>query len=315
MIDEVQKVPALLDEVHRLIERRRLRFALTGSSARQLRAKGVNLLAGRAVTLGMHPLTAAELGTRFDVRRSLEVGHLPSAQLAADAASARDYLKSYVQTYLREEVQQEGLSRNLAAFSRFLEAASFSQACELNISAVARECHVDRKVVEDYFTILEDLLIAVRLPVFARRAKRQLAGHPKFYFFDAGVYRAVRPRGPLDVPAEIDGPAMETLLLQELRAHNDYRRLGYSFYCWRTRAKQEVDLVLYGERGLLAFEVKRAARLTDADLAGLKLFVADYPSARAWLLYGGTRRYRHGAIDIVPFGTAMTELPNWLAHP
>lgn len=315
VIDEVQKVPALLDEVHRLIERRRLRFALTGSSARKLRAKGVNLLAGRALTLGMHPLTATELGTRFDVRRSLEIGHLPMAQLAADTRAAHAYLKSYVQTYLREEVQQEGLSRNLAAFSRFLEAASFSQAAELNISAVARECHVDRKVVEDYFTVLEDLLIAVRLPVFQRRAKRQMAGHAKFFFFDAGVFRAIRPRGPLDVAAEIDGPAMETLLLQELRAHNDYGQLGYTFHWWRTRLKQEVDLVLYGERGLLAFEVKHAARVTEADLAGLRLFVADYPAAKARLLYGGTRRYREGAIEIVPFGEALKALPDWLTSP
>jgi len=125
-------------------------------------------------------------------------------------------------------VQQAGLARNLAAFSRFLEAASFSQGSVLNMAAVARDCGVRPKVVEDYFAILEDLLIAVRLPVFTRRAKRRLVAHPKFYFFDAGVFRAIRPRGPLDVAEEVEGPALETLLLQQLRALNDYRGLGYT---------------------------------------------------------------------------------------
>jgi predicted AAA+ superfamily ATPase len=161
IIDEVQRVPELLNEVHRLIEKRKLRFALTGSSARKLRRRGVNLLAGRALTLGMHPLTASELGREFDLRKSLRVGHLPSAYTEADPEA---FLKSYVQTYLREEIQQEGLTRNLASFSRFLEAASFSQASVLNVSRVARECSVAQKAVEDYFSILEDLLLAGACP-------------------------------------------------------------------------------------------------------------------------------------------------------
>lgn len=209
-------------------------------------------------------------------------------------------------------MQQEGLARNLAAFGRFLEAASFSQGSTLNVSAVSRGCGIDRKVAEDYFDILDDLLIAVRLPVFTRRAKREIAGHPKFFFFDVGVFRAIRPRGPLDSPAEIDGPALETLLLQELRALNDYGQLGYALHYWRTRSKLEVDFVLYGERGLKAFEVKRSAQLRDEDLAGLRAFVQDYPPAEARLLYGGARRYREGAIEIVPFGEGIRELSVWL---
>ncbi|MEK7287600.1 MAG: AAA family ATPase, partial [Elusimicrobiota bacterium] len=223
VIDEVQKIPELLDEAHRLIEKRGIRFALTGSSARKLKRKGVNLLAGRALTLNLHPLTASELGNDFNVKRSLQHGQLPSAYAEANPEA---YLKSYVKTYLREEVQQEGLTRNLGAFSRCLEAASFSQACVLNISSVARDCHVERKVVEDYFSILEDLLLAVRIPVFSKKAKRRLITHQKFYFFDAGVFRAVRPRGPLDSPQDIDGPSLETLVLQEIRALNDYLDLG-----------------------------------------------------------------------------------------
>ena len=310
VLDEVQKVPALLDEVHRLIERRRLRFALTGSSARKLRRRDVNLLAGRALTLRMHPLTAAELGRDFDLRHSLHHGQLPAAYVEENPAA---FLKTYVQTYLREEVQQEGLTRNLAAFARFLEAASFSQGSVLNASAVAREANVDRKVVEDYFGILEDLLLAKRVPVFRKRAKRRMIAHPKFYFFDAGVYRAIRPRGPLDTPDEIDGAALETLVLQELRAVNDYADLGYDISYWRTASGVEVDFVLYGERGIVAIEVKRAARLRDEDLSGLEAFRESYPMARTLLLYAGTRAQRERGVEILPVAEVLPRLVDVLS--
>jgi uncharacterized protein len=205
VVDEIQRVPELLNEVHRLIESRKLRFALTGSSARKLRGRGVNLLAGRAVMRYMHPFTALELGKDFDLKRTLQFGCPP---LACTSDSPQDYLNSYAATYLREEVQQEGLTRNIGAFSRFLESASFSQGRVLNMAAVARECGVSAKVVEDYFSILEDLLIAVRLPVFSKRAKRRLIAHPKFYYFDAGVFHSIRPRGPLDAPRTNSWPGV-----------------------------------------------------------------------------------------------------------
>jgi predicted AAA+ superfamily ATPase len=309
VIDEIQKVPALLDEVHRLIEKRRIRFALTGSSARKLRRRGVNLLAGRALPLTMHPLTRKELGDAFDLKRSLSHGQLPGAYVEADP---RAFLRAYVTMYLREEILQEGLTRNLGAFTRFLESISFSQASVLNVSSVARDCAVERKVVEDYVSILEDLLIAVRVPAFQRRAKRRVTTHPKFFFFDTGVYRAIRPRGPLDSPEEIDGPALETLLMQELRAHIAYGSLAYDLYHWRTHGGLEVDLVLYGERGLHAFEVKRAARLREEDYAGLRAFSTDYPSARCTLVYSGTKRFTEGAIEVIPLATLLAELPDRL---
>ena len=309
VLDEVQKIPELLDEVHRLIESRRLRFVLTGSSARKLRRRGVNLLAGRATTLAMHPLTTGELADSFDLARSLRHGRLPATWVQDDPKA---YLASYVGTYLREEVQQEGLTRNLAAFSRFLEAASFSQASVLNLSAVARECHVDRKVVEDYFTILEDLLLAVRLPVFTRRAKRKIVAHPKFFFFDAGVFRSIRPRGPLDSDEEIDGAALETLILQELRAVNDALGLGYGLHYWRTATGAEVDFVLYGERGLKAVEVKRSERVREGDLRGLEAFLDDYPMAQAWLVCSTSRRYREGRVEVIPVEEFLRELPTLL---
>jgi predicted AAA+ superfamily ATPase len=312
ILDEVQKVPALLDEVHRLIEARKLKFVLTGSSARKLKRRGTNLLAGRALTKAMHPLTATELGQAFHIERSLAFGHLPSVHAPFEASAAREYLKSYVSTYLREEVQQEGLTRNVAAFSRFLEAASFSQGCVLNISEVARECHVERKTVEEYFSILEDLLLAVRLPAFSRRAKRSIAVHPKFYLFDAGVFRAVRPQGPLDSEAELDGAALETLVLQDLRAHNEYQRWGYSLHYWRTRTGLEVDFVLYGTRGLKAVEVKRSSTLRAADFASLRAFLEDYPIAEPFLIYLGKREYREGPIRVIPAAKFLLTLPEVL---
>jgi predicted AAA+ superfamily ATPase len=185
IIDEVQRVPELLNEVHRLIESEGTRFILTGSSARALRRRGVNLLAGRALTFHMHPLTCAELGSDFSLHGSLLHGNLPLAHSAPDPQL---FLKSYVQSYLREEVLQEGLTRNIGAFSRFLEAASFSQASILNVSETARECAVERKTVSGYFQVLEDLLLSVTVPVFSRKAKRRLVSHTKFYY--------CRPAGP-----------------------------------------------------------------------------------------------------------------------
>jgi uncharacterized protein len=305
VIDEVQRVPDLLHEVHRLIESKKYRFVLTGSSARKLRRKVPNLLAGRALTHSMHPLTAAELGNDFSLERSVTYGHMPAV---CDGTDPKKYLEAYVKTYLEEEIRQEGLTRNLSAFARFLEAASFSQGCVLNISSVARECQVERKTVESYFAVIEDLMIAYRIPVFSRRAKRRLAVHPKFYFFDAGVYRTLRPMGPLDSPEEVEGIALETLFLQEIVALNDVLDLGYQVSYWRTSNGREVDFVLYGPRGLLAFEIKRTARANAALLGGLKSFLSDYPMARAHFVYMGNRRMREGAIEIVPAEQALKDL-------
>ena len=306
VLDEIQRIPMLLNEVHRLIEARGIPFAMTGSSARSLRRRGVNLLAGRAHTYRMHPLTAGELGADFDPAAALRYGHLPAVRSDPDPDA---YLASYVETYLREEVLQEGLTRNLAAFSRFLEAASFSQAAPLNVAAVARDAGMERRTVANYFQVLEDLLLAWRLPAFTRRAARRLTGHPKFFLFDAGVFRRLRPRGPLDRPEEIEGAGWETLLHQEVRAVNDYEGLGYALSYWRTGAGAEVDLVAYGERGLLAFEVKRTGRLRREDGAGLRLFARDYPPAKCFLLYGGTRREYQGGIEIWPLAEALRSLP------
>lgn len=311
IIDEVQRIPALLNEVHDLIETRELGFALTGSSARTLRRKGVNLLAGRALTYRMHPLTVAEQGDAFNLRDSLQLGHLPARFSESDPAK---YLKDYVQTYLREEVMQEGLTRNIGHFSHFLEVASFSQGATVNISAVAREAQINRPVAENYFSILEDLLIAVRLPVFSRKARRKLISQTKFYFFDAGVYRSIRPVGPLDSDAEIDGPALETLVLQELRAVNDYHGLDYRIHFWRTRSGLEVDFVLYGPNGLLAIEVKRSTGIQPRDTRSLREFRKDYPPARCFVFYGGPSPLYMDGVTVLPIEHALRDLRRILTN-
>lgn len=309
VIDEVQKIPELLDEVHRLIEKYHYKFVLTGSSARKLKRKGVNLLAGRALTYFMYPLTVEELGKDFRLDHSLQFGHLPSACVESDP---KKYLESYVKTYLQEEVQQEGLTRNLGAFSRFLEVASFSQGSILNVSEISRECATERKVVENYFGILEDLLLACRLPVFTKRAKRRMVTHCKLYFFDAGVFRTLRPAGPLDRPEEAEGAAFETLFFQELRAVNAYHDLGYNLSYWRTSNNQEVDFIAYGKGGIKAFEIKRSGRISRYDLSGLKSFLKDYPMAQSYLVYGGQREEHIEGIRLLPIINCLKELPDLL---
>lgn len=311
IIDEVQRIPAMLNEAHRLIEKKKRRFILTGSSARKLRRSGANLLAGRAIIKRMNTLSAAELGKDFDLRRSLRYGQLPAAYFSA---APEDYLRSYVGAYLREEIQMEAQVRNLAQFSRFLEAASFSQASVLSVASVAQDCGVDRKTAENHFQLIEDLLIAVRLPVFQRRAKRKMTTHPKFYFFDSGVYQTLRPRGPLDPEEEIQGAALETLVLQELRAALDNYALDYQLSFWRSRKQEEVDFVLYGPNGLLALEIKRSSRVREADLAGLRAFLSDYPMAKGYLLYGGEQRLKYGAVTALPLVWALRNWPEILAR-
>ena len=232
------------------------RFVLTGSSARRVRRDGVDLLGGRAVHRTMHPFMASELpGFEFD--RALRIGLLP---LVMDAADPADVLDAYASLYLDEEIRAEGLTRNVGAFTRFLEAISFSHGRQLNVAAAARECVVERMVVAGYVGILEDLLLAFRLPVFRKRAKRATVTHEKIFLFDAGVFRSLRPRGPFDRPEEIDGQALEGLVAQHLRAWAAYSRHDVSLFYWRTRAGAEVDFVVYGESGLQAIEVKKPSQ-------------------------------------------------------
>ena len=194
----------------------------------------------------------------------------------------------------------EGLVRNIGNFSRFLEAISFSHGSVLSVSAVARECEVERKTVEGYIDILADLLLCFRVPVFSKRAKRHLSTHPKFYFFDAGVFRSLRPSGPLDRPEEIHGSALEGLVAQHLRAWNAYGGEHYTLFFWRTKSGKEVDFVLYGPEGFWAIEVKNTRTIRPSDLSSLCAFKQDYPEAEVCLLYRGMSGSRYREYTVCP---------------
>lgn len=313
VIDEVQKLPELLDEVHRLIEHENKRFILTGSSARKLKRHGVNLLAGRAIRYHMHPLIIQELKEQFDLKHALTLGMLPATYTYSDPVG---YLATYVDTYLREEVKEEGLTRNMSAFVRFLEVASFSQGNIVNYTEIAREVGIDRQVVQNYFSILNDLLLSKTLPAFTKKAKRRLVSSDKFYYFDAGVYYNLRPKGILDTPSDIAGASLETLFYQSILAIIDYYKLSHQVYYWRTSSGIEVDFIAYGENNLLAFEIKHAKKITSKMLRGLLQFKEDYPSTQLYILYLGQETlYFQNNIIAMPFVDALKKLPDLLREP
>jgi predicted AAA+ superfamily ATPase len=309
IIDEVQKVPQILDVVHKLMEDNKLPFILTGSSARKLKKTGADLLGGRASYCKMHPFTASELGSSFNFDQALKTGLIPVVHQGNDPTTT---LSAYVDIYLREEIMAEGLVRNLGSFARFLEIISYSHGSVLNMSNVARECQTPRGIITGYMDILEDLLLAYRLDVFTRRAKRKTASHPKFYFFDNGLYRRLRQRGPLDIESEITGPALEGLVGQHLRAFSDFRLPGTNLYYWRSMAGNEVDFILYGDQTFVAIEVKNAKVLRPIDYHGLVSFSDDYPEATLLLLYRGNVIMKHLNSMVVPVETFLMDPGEYL---
>jgi predicted AAA+ superfamily ATPase len=255
---------------------------------------------------------ARELGESFSLAVALKRGMLPVVWGAVNPESS---VNSYAALYLREEVQAEGLVRSTDGFSRFLEAISFSHASVLSISEIARECQIGRKTVETHIAILEDLLLGYRLPVFTKRARRHLISHPKFYFFDCGVFRSVRPSGPLDRPEEIEGAALEGLVAQHLRCWIAYGwdRMSLSF--WRTKSGTEVDFILHGPEGMWAIETKNSAMIRPRDLVGLRSFREDYPEAASLMLYRGDERLLIDGILCLPCESFLSRLQPGLPLP
>ena len=309
IIDEVQKVPQILEVVHKVMEEKEIRFILTGSSARKLKKSGADLLGGRALYCKMHPFTAAELGTSFSFERSLKTGLIPVVERSPEPEKT---ISAYIDIYLREEIQAEGMVRNLGSFARFLELISFSHGAVLNVSNLSRECQISRGIVTGYIDILEDLLLAYRLQVFAKRAKRKIASHPKLYLFDNGLYRRLRQRGPLDLESEISGPALEGLVGQHLRAYIDFRLGGTQLFYWRSLAGNEVDFVLYGGNTFIALEVKNARVLNPVDYNGLYSFGDDYPEARLLLLYRGSLIMKHKNISVIPVELFLKNMQEYI---
>ena len=285
-----------------------MQFILTGSSARKLKRSGADLLAGRALKCVLHPFMAAELGSFFSLSDALENGLLP---LLFGEEKKKEILHAYIDLYLHEEIQAEGLVRNLENFARFLEAITFSHGSLLNITNIARECEVKRKTVEGYLSIIEDLLLGFHLPVFTKRAERELVAHPKFYLFDAGVFQILRPKGMLDVPTEVAGAALEGLIAQHLMAWNDYSIEKNTIAFWRTRAGVEVDFIVYGNSNFWAIEVKNATKISSQDTKSLEAFLTDYPEANAILLYRGKERLKIKNVLCIPCDEFLKQLlPN-----
>ena len=244
-------------------------------------------------------------GVSFDLNKALTMGMLPLILYSDDPKAA---LEAYATLYIHEEIQAQGLIRNIGGFARFLEAISFSHATMLNTSEVARECQVSRKTVEGYISILSDLLLSFSVPVFTKRAKRHLVAHPKFYLFDAGVFRSLRPAGPLDSVHEIDGVALEGLVAQHLRAWAAYSQQHAELFFWRTKSGNEVDFIVYGSKSFHAIEVKNSDRIRSKGLNSLRAFIQDYPEAEAPLLYRGKEKMTKDRILCMPCEEFMQTL-------
>jgi uncharacterized protein len=298
IIDEIQKIPELLPIVHMLIEKKHhWKFILTGSSARKLKRQGVDLLGGRALKKTLHPFMAHELGSFFNLDEALLYGLLP---LRFGQENPVETLQAYISLYLEEEVKAEGLIRHYEPFTRFLQVMSMAQRSLLNITNVARECHVKRTTVNDWISILEDLLICFHITMFTQKAKRALSSHPKFYFFDIGVYRALRPTSIKDSESELDGAGLESLVAQHLMAWKDYTTVKHEINFWRTRSGTEVDFVVFGPLGFWALEVKNTDQIRPSDLQGLNSFQDDYPEATTLFLYRGKERMLKNKILCLP---------------
>ena len=258
VIDEVQKAPQLLNEVHRLIESNRLRFVLSGSSARKLRrGRDVNLLAGRAITTSLFPLVSAELDFKLDLERVLPFGTLP---VAVTGDSPHEYLRTYAETYLMQEVQAEALTRNLGAFARFLEIAARQNAQVTNVTGVARDAGINRQTVQNHFEILTDTLLGYWLPAWKLKSSTKQVRQSKFYFFDCGVARSLTGRLPYPPVAEELGPLLETFILNELRACLSYTGKHYPLYFWRNYNGAEADVLFETAKGFVALEIKASTR-------------------------------------------------------
>jgi predicted AAA+ superfamily ATPase len=300
VIDEIQRLPGLLHEVHRLIEERGVRFLLTGSSARKLRGRGVNLLGGRARTKQLHPLTSKELGARFDLARATTRGTIPSIYFSDDPGAD---LEAYAGTYLQAEIVSEGATRNVPAFSRFLRVAALCNGTIVNFTNVASDSQVARTTVYEYFKILKDTLILHELPAWRKSRKRKPLASSKYYFFDVGVVAALQGRLPRPGTPEY-GEALETYVMHELMAWRDYRS-GDPLSYWRSTSGFEVDFII-GDH--TAVEIKAKRNVSAADLRSLRALGEEKKMKRLLCVCLGERSRREGDIRVVPLESFLGAL-------
>jgi uncharacterized protein len=305
VIDEIQKVPHLLDEVHWLIENTATCFALCGSSARKIKRGAANLLGGRAIRYELFGLTAHEIGRDFDLVRMLNHGYLPRIYTSERAARL---LGAYVADYLKEEIAAEGLVRNLPAFSRFLDVAALSDADLVNFSNIARDCGVSSHTVKSYFEILEDTLLGRWLPAYTKRPKRRVIAAPKFFFSDVGVVNQLCRRGTIQPGGELFGKAFENWVFHELLAAGARNEHDIQLSYWRLASGIEVDFIVGAMQ--VAIEVKATARVTGDDLRGLRQLVVDHPRVgrRLVVCLEPKRRRIDDGIEILPATELIAEL-------
>lgn len=303
IIDEVQKIPALLDEVHWLIENAGLHFILCGSSARKIKRGQANLLGGRAVRYELHPLVYPEIPD-FSLSKALNAGLLPRHYLSP---YPQRLIESYVGDYLKEEIAAEALTRNVPAFSRFLKIAALTNGELINYKNIASECGVSAPTVKEYFQILDDTLIGKQLPAFRKRSKRRLIGAPKFYFFDIGIVADLTHRGGVEKGSELFGRAFEHFIYMEISAHSSYSELNYPIAYWKTASGFEVDFVLGDHE--LAVEVKSASMIGNRHLKGMRAFKEEYAAGRYIVVSMDPRpRKTADGIDILPWKIFLERL-------
>jgi len=309
VIDEIQKLPALLDEVQRLLKSGRWTFLLTGSSARKLKRRGTNLLGGRVWTKHMFPLVSAEIDD-FDLMRYLRSGGLPSIYLSNQPEKE---LKAYCQTYLKYEIQDEALVRNLRAFSTFLDVMGKTNGCELNFSSIAQDCGVSDQTIRSYIEILEDTLVGYRLPAFTRSKKRAAQKRSKFYFFDIGVAKYLARHGDVDKDHPAFGTYFEQFIINEVRAYISYSDKEMECAYWRSLSGFEVDLVIGTS---IAVEIKATDQVKDKHLKGLLALAEEQIFEHHIVISQDTKKRSIGGVEVWPWELFLQSLwrGDWNFH-
>lgn len=308
VIDEVQRVPRILDEVHFLMEEKgHKRFALTGSSARKLKRGGANLLAGRAIVRNLYPLTSAEMAFSTPTGQLLRYGAMPLSVNAADDDEREEFLRAYVTTYLAEEIKAESLVRDLGAFSRFLEIASLAAGQTTNVSGIARDAAVSRETARGYFEVLVDTLVGSWLPAYRPRAKVKEVALPKFYWFDPGVLHAAAGGFDQPRPSDWDGVLLEHLVHHELASRIHYAGVKGSLGYWATPSGSEVDFVWWRGHEVVAIEVKHAREFRREFMKGIEAFRGTTP-ARTFIVYRGDRELEIEDTRVLPLETFLRRL-------
>ncbi|MDD3771903.1 MAG: DUF4143 domain-containing protein [Weeksellaceae bacterium] len=302
VIDEIQRIPELLNEIHWLITNTQTRFIMSGSSPRKIIRSQTNLLGGRALRYELYPLVSAEIPD-FDLLRALNHGLLPRHYLVSNP---KRLLSAYIGNYLKDEIVSEAKIRNVNVFAQFLEAAAFSNGEMVNYTNIAADCGVSAPTIKEYFQILQDTLIGRFVPVYQKKPKRRVIQAPKFYFFDVGIVNHLLKRSKVEYKSEAFGNAFEHFIYQELSAHSHYSGLDYTISYWRTASQLEIDFVLGDHQ--IALEIKASDRISDKHLRGLKAFMEEYEVEQAIVVCTEPLERLHNGIRIMPWQVFLEKL-------